>query len=60
MAAVYSTHDVSSKGVVDSQIWISRAKGLPLRQDMDIDVGGKNGKSHSSSRYEYGDVKPPM
>jgi hypothetical protein len=27
---------------------------------MDIDVGGKNGKSHSSSRYEYGDVKPPM
>jgi hypothetical protein len=46
--------------VVDSQIWISRAKGLPLRQDMDIDVGGKNGKSHSSSRYEYGDVKPPM
>ena len=60
MAAVYSTHDVSSKGVVDSQIWISRAKGLPLRQDMDIDVGGKNEKSHSSSRYEYGDVKPPM
>ena len=27
---------------------------------LDIDVGGKNGKSHSSSRYEYGDVKAPM
>jgi len=54
MAAVYSAHDVSPKGVVDTQIWISKAKGLPLRQDMDIDVGGAGGKSHTSTRYEYG------
>jgi hypothetical protein len=60
MAAVYSSHDVSPKGVVDSQMWISKAKGLPLRVDVDIDVGGGGGKSHTSSRYEYGDVKPPM
>jgi hypothetical protein len=25
-----------------------------------LDVGGAGGKSHTSSRYEYGDVKPPM
>jgi len=60
MAAVYSAHDVTPKGAVDSQMWISKAKGLPLRQDMEIDVGGAAGKSHTSSRFEYGDVKPPM
>jgi hypothetical protein len=60
MAAVYSAHDVTPQGAVDSQIWISKAKGLPLRQDVDIDVGGAGGKSHMSSRFEYGDVKPPM
>jgi hypothetical protein len=60
MAVVYSAHDATPKGVVDTQIWISKSKGLPLRQDMDIDVGGAGDKSHTSSRYEYGDVKPPM
>jgi hypothetical protein len=60
MATVYSAHSVSPKGAVDTQIWISKAKGLPLRQDMDIDTGGVGGKSHTSTRYEYGDVKPPM
>ena len=54
MAAVYSVHDVSPKGTVDSQIWISKAKGLPLRQEDDVD------KTHNSTRYEYGNVKPPM
>src|SRR5579862_3463683 len=58
-AAVYSVHDVTSQGTVESQIWISKAKGLPLRQDMDISAGSSAGKSHSSSRYEYGDVKAP-
>jgi hypothetical protein len=54
MAAVYSVHDETPRGKVDSQIWISKAKGLPLRQDIDID------KTHNSMRYEYGNVKPPM
>ena len=57
MAAVYSLND---KGLVDSQIWISRAKGLPLRQEDDIDLGVGKGKSHNSTRYEYGNIKPPM
>jgi hypothetical protein len=57
MAAVYSLND---KGLVDSQIWISKAKGLPLRQEDDIDLGAGKGKSHNSTRYEYGNIKPPM
>jgi hypothetical protein len=54
MAAVYSVHEESPKGKVDSRVWISKAKGLPLRMETDVD------KFHSSTRYEYGNVKPPM
>jgi hypothetical protein len=56
MAAVYSVHEVSPKSTSDSKTWISKAKGLPLRRDVDMD----GGKSHLSTRYEYGNVKPPM
>jgi hypothetical protein len=56
MAAVYSVHDVSPRSTSDSTTWISKAKGLPLRSDIDME----GGKSHISTRYEYGDVKPPM
>ena len=40
----------------DSTTWISKAKGLPLHSDIDME----GGKSHISTRYEYGNVKPPM
>ena len=56
MAAVYSVHDVSPRSTSDSTTWISKAKGLPLRSDTDME----GGKSHISTRYEYGNVKPPM
>jgi hypothetical protein len=32
---------------------------LPLRSEIDMDVGGSMGKSHRSSRYEYSNVQPP-
>ena len=56
MAAVYSVHDVSPRSASDSTTWISKAKGLPLRSDIDME----GDKSHISTRYEYGNVKPPM
>jgi hypothetical protein len=55
MAAVYSVHEVAPRSTSDSQNWISKAKGLPLRSDIDL-----GGNSHISTRYEYGNVKPPM
>ena len=55
MAAVYSVHEETPGSKADSQIWISKAKGLPLRSEEDL--GDKN---HVSTRYEYGNVKPPM
>jgi hypothetical protein len=56
MAAVYTVHEVSPRSASDSKAWISKAKGLPLRSDIDLE----DGKSHISTRYEYGNVKPPM
>jgi hypothetical protein len=58
-AAVYSTHSDSDGDQIDSTIWISKSKGLPLRQEIDMNVGGKLGKSHMSTRYEYVNVQPP-
>ena len=56
MAALYSMRDVSPKATADSQVWISKAKGLPLRTDTGMD----GGKTRISTRYEYGNVKPPL
>lgn len=58
-AALYTTHDDTAHGKSDSHIWISKGKGLILRQETDIDTGGANGKTRLSVRYEYGDVHAP-
>ena len=58
-AALYSTHEESVHGKTDSQDWVSKSKGLILRQEIDIDTGGANGKSHMSSRFEYSNVQAP-
>ena len=63
-AAVYNTHsersDLGQMHVTsDGQVWISKSKGLPLRDEMDIDAG--NGiMDHHSTRYEYTNVQPPL
>ena len=57
MAAVYNVHTEieSPKGTSDSQVWISKAKGLPLRSEIDL-----GDKMTVSTRIEYCNVKPPM
>jgi hypothetical protein len=58
-AAVYSAHSESEHGKNDNQIWVSKGKGLILRQETDLDTGGANGKSHLAVRYQYGNVQAP-
>lgn len=60
-AALYSTHAERSNPAVksDGQIWISKTKGLPLRQEEDIDAGSGT-RMHHSTRYEYANVQPPL
>jgi hypothetical protein len=56
-AAVYSAHSENEDVKSDGQVWISK-KGLPLRQELDIDIGDPS-KMHHSVRYEYSNVQAP-
>ena len=63
-ATVYSLHsersDVGQMHVTsDGEVWISKSKGLPLRDEMDVDAGSGI-KDHHSVRYEYTSVQPPI
>jgi hypothetical protein len=56
--AVYTAHsETADVGTTDAKLWISKATGLPLRTDSDIDVGTKQ---HLSVRYDYANIKPPI
>ena len=59
-AVVYSEHSQTEDMKTDGQVWISRSKGLIVRQELDTDVGGTLGKTHRSIRYEYDNVRPPV
>ena len=59
-ATLYKNHSQTSNDSVDTQIWISKSRGLPLKQINDIDVGGGvRGKSRTEVRYEYTNVTAP-
>jgi hypothetical protein len=58
-AAVYSSHSETGKGTSDLKVWISKANGLPLREEIDLDLGGDTGKTHSTVRFDYDHVEPP-
>ncbi len=60
MTTLYKIHNVTDGESMDTQMWVSKSRGLPLRQINDIDVGaGAAGKSHSETRYEYTNVTVP-
>ena len=56
-AAVYTSQ--SQSGAAKAQLWISKSTGLPLREEVEVDSGGKGRNSHTSIRYEYGNVQAP-
>ena len=56
-AAVYSSHEEPQGTKVDSQTFISKSRGLPLRTEIDMDMGATG---HMSSRYEYANIKAPL
>jgi hypothetical protein len=59
-ATLYKVHSKTADDDIDTQIWISKARGLPLKQIYDLDVhAGALGKSHNEVRYEYTNVTAP-
>ena len=59
-AMLYSVHREYEGVTENGQMWVSRGSGLLLRAEADVENGGNTAKEHRSSRFEYGNVKPPM
>jgi hypothetical protein len=59
-AMVYSMHREYGEVKEDGEMWVSKATGLPLRVEEDVDNSGNNVKDHRSTRFEYGNIRPPM
>lgn len=59
-AMLYSVHREYEEIKEDGQIWVSRSNGLLLRAEEDFDNKGNKVKDHRSTRFEYGNVRPPM
>lgn len=59
-AMLYTMRREDEDATQDAEIWISKSRGLPLRDEQDVDVGGKAGKEHRSTRFEYTNIRPPL
>jgi hypothetical protein len=58
-AMLYSVHREYDEVKEDRQMWVSRGTGLLLRVEEDFDNGGNKVKEHRSTRFEYGNIRPP-
>jgi hypothetical protein len=57
-ANVYTSHTDTEHGATESQVWVAKSTGLPLKTEIDMaTAGGK--KSHVSVKYDYENVKAP-
>jgi hypothetical protein len=58
-ATVYTEHTENEDSKSDGKIWVSKSRGLILKEEIDLDAGDA-GKQRVSMRYEYGNVKAPI
>jgi hypothetical protein len=57
-AVLYIRHTTDDDTTIDSQLWVSKKTGLPLKQVIDMDAG-PSGRNHQSVRYDYVNVTAP-
>jgi hypothetical protein len=57
-ATLFTVHHHDADLTTDQQVWISKARGLPLKQEIETDAGRVAGKMHEDMRYEYTNVQP--
>ena len=57
-ATLFESKTETKTETTTAQVWISKAKGLVLKQEIDIDAG-KGGQTHYSVRYDYDKVEAP-
>ena len=59
-AMLYSLHRAYDEVTEDGEMWVSKNTGLPLRVEEDVDNRSNKVREHRSTRFEYGDIRPPM
>jgi hypothetical protein len=59
-AMLYSVHREYEEVKEDGQMWVSTSTGLLFRVEEDVDNRGNKVKEHRSTRFEYGNIHPPM
>ncbi len=52
--AVYKEHNESDVGTADAEIWISKTRGLPIREVIDL-----NGTRHMVVTIDYDNIQAP-
>lgn len=55
MTVVYKAHSENEDGIEEAEFWISKTRGLPLRQTAESSGTG----THMSARFVYTNVKAP-
>jgi hypothetical protein len=58
-ATSYTEHSETEDTKSDGKIWISKSRGVILKEEIELDSGDA-GKQHITMRYEYGNVKAPL
>lgn len=59
-ATLYSLHREYDEVTEDGEMWVSKSTGLLLRAEEDVDNRGYKVREHRSTRFEYGNIRPPM
>ena len=59
-AMLYSVHREYEEVTEDGQMWVSKASSLLLRVEENFGNRGNKVKEHRSTRFEYGDIRPPV
>ena len=59
-AMLFAVHREYDAVTEDGQIWVSKGTGLPLRVEEDVDDRVNKLKQHRSTRFEYGNIRPPI
>jgi len=58
-AMLYAVHREYEEVEENGQLWVSTRTGLLLRVEEDLDNGGNKVKEHRSTRFAYGNIRPP-
>lgn len=58
-ATVYTEHTENDETKSDGKIWVSKSRGVILKEELVLDTGDGT-KQQVSTRYEYGNVKAPI